>query len=84
MTLVKVRPERLARRINRKRVAEHVEKKWQEATRATPTVLLGICSTCNYAATCSFRRDTPRPVLECDDFDDLGTRAAGLQSRKAW
>ncbi len=30
----------------------------------------GICSTCNYAETCSFRRDTPRPVLECDEFDD--------------
>ncbi len=70
MTLVKDRPKGLARRISRKRVAEHVERKWQEATRATPTVFLGICSTCNYAVTCSFRRDTPRPVLECDEFDD--------------
>lgn len=37
---------------------------------APSPAILGICSTCNYAESCSFRRDTPRPVLECDEFDD--------------
>ncbi len=37
---------------------------------ASSPAILGICSTCNYAETCCFRRDTPRPVLECDEFDD--------------
>ncbi len=70
MTHALVQHKKIVRRINKRKVAEHVERKWQEAIRGEPTVFLGICSTCNHAPTCSFRRDTPRPVLECDEFDD--------------
>jgi hypothetical protein len=30
----------------------------------------GLCSTCNHLESCGFRRDTQRPVIECDEFDN--------------
>ena len=70
MTLAQVSPKKHAGKIHRMRVPELVERNWQEPALGPSTVSLGICSTCNHAETCSFRRDTPRPVLECDEFDD--------------
>jgi len=69
MSPVMVRPEKRIRKSSTK-TTKRIEINNQVQAFAPPPVLLGICSTCNYAETCSFRRDTPRPVLECDEFDD--------------
>lgn len=31
--------------------------------------LAGLCTTCNHAKGCAFRRDPTRPVVYCDEFD---------------
>jgi hypothetical protein len=41
-------------------------------------VSFGICSACNLAESCSFRRDTSRPVLICDEFDERPGVPRGL------
>ena len=47
---------------------------WQEPEReenhVPPTAThSGICSTCKYAPTCCFQKDSRRPVLQCEEFE---------------
>ncbi len=69
MSSVMVCPKKRSRKSSTK-TAKRIESSSQTWAFAPSPDLLGICSTCNYVETCSFRRDTPRPVIECDEFDD--------------
>jgi len=36
--------------------------------------VLGICSSCKTASTCTYTKDLRRPVLQCEDFDGYEPR----------
>jgi hypothetical protein len=70
MLLVEAPEKKIVRRNRSRKFARRIESTRQKPVLDQPTVFLGICSTCNHAESCCFRRDTQRPVLECDEFDD--------------
>ncbi len=44
---------------------------------------LGLCVTCAYADGCAFRRDVAQAVLECDEYEILGSGAERPNAARA-
>jgi hypothetical protein len=65
------------------KVHETVHERISEIETESRKIYGGLCSTCENSPTCTFRRDSRRPVMQCDEFAPSPPRVTTLTVRGA-
>jgi len=47
----------------------------------TKNTAIGICSTCNFAATCAYAKNSKKPIWFCEMFDNTSTPEKKVKPR---